>query len=273
MDDSLVKAFFESLKKQNLTLRDGDILLIVSKVVALTEGRLVKLSGKKLSGKKRYGAYRDSADFSKLVKQEADIFFNDEMFLSVKNGIFTPSAGIDTSNIPDGYALGWPKNSYGSAALLRKKILQSLGASSIKNFGVEIFDSFIVPLRQGVTGISLGYSGFRGIEDCRGKKDLYGKPLRVTYRNIADSLAAAATLVCGEAGESIPFVLVRTVAPSAVPGKAATRASTGITAIGGIAGIKWTSAKISTQEIRRNPRDCLYRTLYSRGQARSLAHS
>lgn len=262
--DSLTGVLLQAIKHQHLKLQNGDIILVVSKVVALTEGRIVKLNGAKRSSAiiKRYGVYRDSSDFIKMVRNEADIFFEDEMFLSVKNGIFTPSAGIDTSNIPDGYALGWPLDAYKSAAKFRNEIMAKTNRNitqkgkttkalhTLKNIGVEIFDSFILPLREGVTGISLGYSGFHGIEDCRGKHDLYGKKLRVTRRNIADGLAAAATLVCGEASEMIPFVIARFGDAHAIrPGR-----------IG--ADIHWTGKKISPTEIRRSAATCLYRTIY-----------
>lgn len=242
--DNLVAAIDASLRAKKETLKEGDILAIVSKVVALTEGGLVELSMKKnaISKHKRYGIYEPNPSLDELIKKESDVLFPGDMFLTIKDGIFSPGAGIDTSNTPEGYALGWPKDSYSSARKLRAQLQKKYRC---KKLGVLIFDSYILPLRNGVTGIALGYAGFRGIESYRGKRDLFGKPLRVTQKNVADGLAAAATLLTGEGNESIPFVIFRD------------------------AGVKYTNAKISPQEIRRAPKDCLYEPLYPKALKRS----
>lgn len=250
--ENLIDAIEQSLglgvKKQKLF--EGDILAIVSKVVALTEGGLVKISSRKTSTKastspasqasklKRYGVYEPNAALDAFIRKEADVLLPGEMFLAMKNGILTPGAGVDTSNVPEGYAIGWPKNSYISARKIRAQLQKKY---KIKKLGVLIFDSYILPLRNGVTGIALGYAGFHGIEDYRGKRDLFGNALRVTQRNIADGLACAATLVVGEGAESVPFVVLRD-APIRPRG--------------------WTDARISAEEIRRSPAECLYESLY-----------
>lgn len=234
-EDDLIEVLSRGLQAAKISLQSGDIIAIVSKIVALTEGGIIDIQGKKDTSKKgRYGAYKDSTALLKYIESETDIRFDNEMFLTIKNNIFTPSAGVDTSNIPEGYAIGWPKDAYASAEILRKKI-----ASGHKFFklGVLIFDSFIIPLRNGVTGIALGYSGFQGVEDYRGKKDLFGNTLRVTRKNIADGLSAAATVVTGEGRESIPFVIIRG------------------------APVKF-SKRVSPTEIICKPKDCLYRVLY-----------
>lgn len=233
-EDDLIEVLMRGLSAAKIALQDGDIIAIVSKVVALAEGGLVDIRSKKISKKSRYGAYKDSAALIDYIKNEADLTFEGDMFLTIKNNIFTPSGGVDTSNVPEGYAIGWPKNPYASAETLRKKILSE---KKIKKIGVLIFDSYIISLRNGVTGISLGYSGFQGVEDYRGKKDLFGNTLRVTQKNIADGLAAAATVVTGEGRESIPFVIIRG------------------------APVKFVK-KVSRTEMICEPKDCLYRVLY-----------
>lgn len=234
--DSLVDVLQDALKKNNLTLQNGDIIAIVSKVVALTEGGLVDLSKIKLE---------------KLIQKEADMIFDNADFsLTIKNGIFTPNAGIDQSNVPQGYALGWPRDAYKSAQELHKTLLVSSTHTQknpplknhLKHLGILIFDSHIIPLRNGVTGIALGYAGFRGVEDYRGKRDLYKKPLRVTQKNLADGLASTATLVTGEGAESIPFVIIRGAPVKWVAGSA--------------------HAKISHTEMQRKPSECLYNAIY-----------
>ncbi len=238
-EDDLVEVLMGGLHVAKISLQSGDIIAIVSKVVALTEGGLIDIRGKnETSTKGRYGAYKDSSALLKYIESEADLTFDDEMFLTIKNNIFTPSAGVDTSNTPEGYAIGWPKDAYASAEILRKKILSSHEDRKVeKKCGVLIFDSFIIPLRNGVTGIALGYSGFQGVEDYRGKKDLFGNTLRVTQKNIADGLSAAATVVTGEGSESIPFVIIRG------------------------APVKFVK-RVSHTDMTCKPKDCLYRVLY-----------
>ncbi|MCX6733429.1 MAG: coenzyme F420-0:L-glutamate ligase [Candidatus Peregrinibacteria bacterium] len=233
-EDDLIEVLMRGLSAAKIALQDGDIVAIVSKIVALTEGGLVDIRGKKISKKSRYGTYKDSAVLIDYIKSEADLILEGDMFLTIKNNIFTPSGGVDTSNVPEGYAIGWPKNPYASAEILRKKILSG---RKIKKIGVLIFDSYIIPLRNGVTGISLGYSGFQGAEDYRGKKDLFGNTLRVTQKNISDGLSAAATVVTGEGRESIPFVIIRK------------------------APVKFVK-RVSRTEMICEPKDCLYRVLY-----------
>ena len=232
--DNLVDIILKSAKLQN-----GDILCIVSKVVSLTEGQLVELGSARadrnqLPALKRFGKYPPNPALDALVRAEADIIFPGEMFLTIKNNIFTPTAGIDTSNVPENHAILWPKDSYKSAEKLRAALLE--GKSSL---GILIFDSFLLPLRRGVTGIALGYAGFHGIRDYKNKKDLFGKPLQVTATNIADNLAAAATLMCGEGNEKTPFVIIRG------------------------APVKFTNQKIKPAEIQLAREKCFYNALYS----------
>ena len=78
-----------------------------------------------------------------------------------------------------------------------------------ENIGVVVTDSHLTPLRRGVTGVAIAYSGFEGIQSEIGRPDLFGKPLEVTEKAVADDLASAAILEMGESGESTPFALIR----------------------------------------------------------------
>lgn len=256
--DILTDHIAESLSRAKKKLQNGDVLCIVSKVVALTEGGLLsrselekryknryktpaqKITQKEQNNYKRYGAYPADPILAAHIKREADVLFPGNMFLAIKDGILTPSAGVDTSNIPDGFAIGWPCDSYASARTLWHTLKKTF---HLARLGILIFDSYIIPLRSGITGIALGYSGFRGVEDCRGTKDLFGKSLKVTRRNLADGLAAAATLVTGEGAQSVPFVLIRG------------------------APVIFTSTPSSPRELHIPPEKCLYAALY-RGKIR-----
>jgi F420-0:gamma-glutamyl ligase len=105
-----------------------------------------------------------------------------------------------------GFVVLWPRNPNKSAELIQKSLKKKY---NLTNLGVIIADSACEPLRLGVHGISIGHFGFKGIEDCRNKKDIYGKKFQFTQRAIADSLATAGLLEMGETNEKKPFALIK----------------------------------------------------------------
>ena len=174
------------------TLPDASVLAVASKVVALSEGRVNALE---------HEASRDA-----LIREESDACVRSgQFYLTVKDGMVLPSAGIDESN-GNGKAILHPKDAYRRAADLRARLTSAYG---IKRLGIVIADSHIMPLRAGTTGIAIGYAGFRGTRDYRGSRDLFGRPLQYARTNIADSLATVAVLLMGEGAESTPLVIVR----------------------------------------------------------------
>ncbi len=214
-NQDLTKILLGLLDKQEIELQEKDVLVISSKVVALSEGRIVNLSDVEITDEvkqvkdakyvENLGKKGDA--FKQLVLNEADQFLDGEnVYLTLKDKILIPHAGIDLSNTPEGTAIFWPENSFDSAEKLRTFFLKKF---KLKELGIVIIDSHCQPLRAGVVGIALGWSGIEGVEDARGEKDLYGKELRVTQKNSADQLASAASLLMGEGGESVPFVLVK----------------------------------------------------------------
>ena len=92
-----------------------------------------------------------------------------------------------------------------AARFLRNKLRQKYG---VRHLGVLITDSRTIPLRAGVTGVTLGYAGFRGIKDYRGTPDIFGRKFKFSRTNIADSLATAAVLVMGEGNERQPLAII-----------------------------------------------------------------
>jgi coenzyme F420-0:L-glutamate ligase len=125
--------------------------------------------------------------------------------LTVKNGDAVANAGIDRKNAPDGAVVLWPRN----ADLSARKIRQSIRLKSGKNVGVVVADSRVSPLRLGTTGFAIGCAGFEPVEDLRGGVDLFGRRIEITFRAIADGIAASAQLVMGEASDRTPFAIVR----------------------------------------------------------------
>lgn len=229
--DSLEGAILDALRKVRIT--NGNILVITSKVVAVTQGRVIEFKNEKA--------------FNELVNQEADeVFGDDKVTLTLKNGIFTPWAGIDRSNTKAGTAVLWPENATGVANGLKKWLKKTYG---LKEVGVIIADSFCVPLRKGVTGIALAHCGFAGVNDRRGKKDLYGNTLKVTQEAVADSLATMANLAMGQGSEQTPFAIIRN------------------------APVKFTSKKTRPGDLIMDRKECLYAPLYSKNKPKKSRRS
>lgn len=197
---------FEAL--QSFAYRDGDILVVSSKFVAMSEGRVVKLDSVKPGAEAKRLARKLKMDpqLAELVIKESDLIVGGipGFALAIRKGMMAPNAGIDKSNVPAGHAILYPKNPFASAEMLRQKFQDS----GIK-LGVILADSRLMPTRRGTTGIAIAAAGFEPVEDDRGKKDLFGNTLRVTFRAVADSLATAAVAVMGESSESLPAVVVR----------------------------------------------------------------
>jgi coenzyme F420-0:L-glutamate ligase len=170
------------------TLSEKSIVIVTSKIIALAEGRTGKLEDKQRLIKK------ESA-WSKQTKHT---------WLTVKDGMFMANAGIDESNA-DGKLILLPRDSFEAAQKLRKNLRRKF---KVKKLGVLITDSRTMPLRAGVVGVALGYVGFRGLRDYRNRSDIFGRKLKITQTNVADSLATAATLVMGEGREQTPLGVI-----------------------------------------------------------------
>jgi coenzyme F420-0:L-glutamate ligase len=207
--DDLINVLLESVQKENLKFEDRDILAIASKALAAADGRFVQLKKILPSKKVRKLAkkYSLAPEFVELILKESDEVYAGvyKAILTLKNHILTVNAGIDQKNAPKGYVALWPLNSQSRANQIRNKIQQHVG----KKIGVLIIDSQVAPLRMGTRGIALAASGFKSVNDLRGRKDLYGKKLCITRHAVADDLASIAHLMMGESDENIPAVVIR----------------------------------------------------------------
>jgi coenzyme F420-0:L-glutamate ligase len=200
---------FNTIKDKSLKIIDKDILIISSKFVSMSEGALVHLKYVAPSAEAKYMAsvFRMDEKIVELVLKESDIVVSGipGFLLSIHDRILAPNAGIDKSNVPPGTVIIYPRNPFGTAEKLRKQFLTELKL----RVGIVISDSRLMPMRIGTTGIAIGVAGFEPVEDDRGRKDLFGKKLRFTYRNLADSLATMGVALMGESNESIPIVVAR----------------------------------------------------------------
>ena len=173
------------------SLRERSVVVITSKIVALSERRTVTFKSEKLK--------------EELIRAESEFAVRTKyVWLTIKDGMLMASAGIDESNA-DGKLILLPKDSFKSARALRIKLQKKY---KLKDLGVLITDSRTTPLRAGVVGVALGYAGFRGIRDYRGKPDIFGRKFKFSRTNVADSLASAAVLMMGEGNERQPLAYI-----------------------------------------------------------------
>jgi F420-0:gamma-glutamyl ligase len=188
---------------------ENSILVVTSKVVSLCESRVAEIDG---------------ADKMALIKRESQYFLDPAQtshgyHFSVVHGMLTSSAGIDASNSGGKYVL-WPLDPQKSANQIRQYLTRRF---AIKHAGVLIVDSMSQPLRRGSVGVALAHSGFKALNDYRGKLDLFERPMKVSVANITSGLAAAAVVSMGEGAEGtplaviadVPFVTFQTADPSA----------------------------------------------------------
>jgi len=182
------------LDRHLLSISEQAILVITSKIISICQGRVLPKTG---------------VSKEALIKQEADAIAQTGespygLYLTIKDNILIPSAGIDESNGDEVYIL-YPKNVQNTAIALWNYVRKK---HFIEHLGVIITDSHTTPLRRGVTGIALGWCGFEPLYSYVGKPDLYDEPLRVTQINLLDALATSAVLVMGEGNEQTPLAVI-----------------------------------------------------------------
>ncbi|MHA2424760.1 MAG: coenzyme F420-0:L-glutamate ligase [Candidatus Thorarchaeota archaeon] len=208
-EDNFLDVILEGLSEIGLSFQNGDILGIAETPLGTTEGQIVKLSEVEISEEAAALAEKHTMipAVAQLVIDEADEILGGipHVLLTIKNNTLMANAGVDKSNIPQGYASLLPKDSKKSAERIKNEVRQKLG----KNIGVLIIDSRTQPLRLGNIGMALGVAGFVPVADDRGRMDLFGNEMRITRRAIADNLASACTAVMGESDESTPAALIR----------------------------------------------------------------
>lgn len=207
--DVLVEILEAAFRSNSIVLQDGDVIVLAESAVATAEGRIVNLSDVEPGQHAVRLARRFSLDprEMELVLQECDEVFGGVTgaALTITGGNLSPNAGIDGSNAPEGHVVLLPEDAQKSAGQIRYALQEKFGCK----LAVVIGDSRTQPMRLGCVGIALGTSGIIPVEDSRGEMDLFGKPLSITHKATADNLVSASQLLMGEAGESIPCVIIR----------------------------------------------------------------
>jgi len=204
LDANLVDLILESSE-----INDGDILVFSQKIVSKNEGRVLSLSSvnPSLLANGIASSYGKDPRLVELILSESKRIVRMEngiIIVETKHGIVCANAGIDESNVQDGYATLLPKDPDKSAILLKERIEQKTG----KNISVIISDTFGRPFRLGQTDVAIGIAGLEPILDYNGKPDTFGKIMQVTAIAVADEICSASELVMGKV-EKCPIVIVR----------------------------------------------------------------
>jgi coenzyme F420-0:L-glutamate ligase/coenzyme F420-1:gamma-L-glutamate ligase len=211
--DDLPALILAALTQQRLELAGGDILVVAQKIVSKAEGRIVALATITPSSEAITLARETEKDprlVELILRESTTVLRKKPGVLIVRNrlGIVGAQAGIDQSNIEHGddeNALLLPADPDESARRIRDSIAARTGVRP----GVIVSDSMNRPWRLGTIGGAIGSAGILVLDDRRGGHDIYGRELKVTMINRADSIATAAILVMGETTEKTPVALVR----------------------------------------------------------------
>lgn len=206
----LAATLIQAAADADISPQTGDVIAVSSKYAAISEGRVVYLADVTVTDEAQAIAerYNMQPALAQLVLNEGDFIFGGiplGFLLTAKDGIISPNAGLDRSNIPDGQVVLFSEKPYQTADKLRAALAAHYGV----RLGLILTDSWLMPGRSGTTGVALAASGFEPTQDERGKADLFGNPMAVTVRGVADSLTVAAQLVMGERDEATPFALIR----------------------------------------------------------------
>ena len=199
------------------TISDGDIVVISSKAVATIEGAAIPLNDITVTNEakelaEKTGTQKSLEHVQAILNETARmngrvvITINGIMLTELKpdgfgeGRILVTNAGLDLSNVVDGYAIGWPIDPVASALRLREQL---------GNVGIIISDSGLCPRRKGVMAFALTVSGIDPIISKVGDPDIFGRNLEVTEEAVADQLATAGNFLMGNAGQSTPAATIR----------------------------------------------------------------
>jgi coenzyme F420-0:L-glutamate ligase/coenzyme F420-1:gamma-L-glutamate ligase len=227
--DDLADILVHSLLETNVALEDNDILVLAQKIISKAEGRMVNLAAITPSARAFDLARQSEKDprvVELMLRESSEVLRVRVGTIVVEHrlGFICANAGIDHSNVaplqlppnssnlggekegaPEDWVLLLPADPDASSRTIRENVESKTG----KRIGVMVIDSHGRAWRNGTVGVCIGLSGIPALVDERGWKDLFGYTLRSTVVGVADELAAAASLVMGQAAEGTPAVHVR----------------------------------------------------------------
>jgi len=213
--DDLPRILGDAIERLDTRLQAGDVLVVAQKIVSKAEGRYVdldRITPSTYAIEIAQQCRKDPRLIEVILSESSEVVRvrPDLIITRHRLGFVSANAGVDRSNVaPDGIerVLLLPIDPDRSAATIRSALHDRFGVDT----GVIIADSHGRPHRMGTVGVAIGLSGLPGVEDWRGRKDLFGYTLQHTEVGVADQIAGAGTLLLGQAAEAIPAVIVRGV--------------------------------------------------------------
>ncbi|MFX0184112.1 MAG: coenzyme F420-0:L-glutamate ligase [Candidatus Hodarchaeota archaeon] len=210
-DEDITEIIIKSLLNNNLELQDKDIIVIASKIISFTEGcqyKLANITEVRKEAQVMAKAAELDPRFVEVVFKESEEIFGavPGAVLTLRDNVLQANAGVDQSNAGgEDFLIVLPRDPIDTA----EKIYREIVDRTKKKVGIIISDSKTHPLRRGTSGFALAVAGFVPIIDDRGTTDIFGRPMRITTRAIADNLACGAEILMGESNQKVPIVLVR----------------------------------------------------------------
>ena len=230
----IFETLLATLEKNNVKLQNGDVLVISTKYVSNSQGRIIELGKIRASDKgvEISKKFQLKPEIAEIIIRESDKIFGGigGFVITSADNIMAPNAGIDKSNVKKGRVILYPTNPYLIAEQIRRKIFLKM----LIHVGIILVDSRLMPARIGTSGVTVACAGIEPILDMRSKNDLDGNPLKVTFQAVADNLSTIANHKMGEGAESKPFAIIRN------------------------SGAKLTDRKIIPSEMAISPDQCVY---------------
>ncbi|KXH72858.1 MAG: hypothetical protein AM326_10925 [Candidatus Thorarchaeota archaeon SMTZ-45] len=207
--DDLVEIILDAIKREEINLVNGDVIVIASKIVSKSEDRFVRVKDVDISEQAREIAERNKFNpiHVELALRESAVVIKSDGVLIVEthSGLICNFSGVDKSNAPEEEYVLLPKNPDKSAEL----ILQGLEKETGVELSVVISDTQGRPWRKGLVNVAIGCAGINAFKHNKGKSDLYGRVLKRSTVCQIDELASFVEPLMGQAGERIPVVIVR----------------------------------------------------------------
>lgn len=204
--DDIAQAIHVALKARQTQLLDDDVVVVTQKIVSKAEGRLIEVMPEaEISS--TVSASSPLPTPSEVVARESVRILRrrgDLVISETSHGFVCANAGVDFSNVPDGYAALLPRHPDRSAQRIREGLRQHAEV----NVAVVVSDTFGRPWRRGLTDVAIGCAGILPLLDLRGQQDALGRELAVTEVAIVDEIASAAELVMGKS-KNIPAAIIR----------------------------------------------------------------